>query len=106
MSVFPLSRLLLFAGPLILTGCIAKTVVGVATMPVKAGSKVVDWTTTSQSEADRNRGRAMRKQDKALDKLNQQYQRHMDECDSGQQASCTLARQDYARMEAIRDKTR
>lgn len=38
----------------------AKTVV---TAPFKIGSAVVDATTTSQSEADRNRGRAIRKQE-------------------------------------------
>lgn len=46
-----------------LGGCIAKTAADVATLPVKAGSKAVDWTTTSQSEADRNYGRKMRKQE-------------------------------------------
>ena len=49
--------------PLALGGCLAKTAVDVATLPVKAGSKVVDWTTTSQSEADRNYGRKMRKEE-------------------------------------------
>ena len=46
---------------LLLGGCIARTAVGVATLPVRAGAKVVDWTTTSQAEADRNAGRRMRK---------------------------------------------
>lgn len=46
-----------------LGGCIARTAYDVATLPVKAGGKVVDWTTTSQSEADRNYGRKMRKQE-------------------------------------------
>ena len=50
-------------GALLLGGCIAKTAVGVATLPVKAGAKVVDWTTTSQAEADRNAGRKMRKEE-------------------------------------------
>jgi hypothetical protein len=49
--------------PIGLGGCLAKTAVGVATLPVKAGSKAVDWTTTSQSEADRNYGRKMRKEE-------------------------------------------
>lgn len=44
-------------------GCVAKTAWNVATAPVKAGAKVVDWTTTSQDEADRNRGRELRKQE-------------------------------------------
>jgi hypothetical protein len=42
-------------------GCVAKTAWDVATLPVKATGKVIDWTTTSQSEADRNYGRKMRK---------------------------------------------
>lgn len=42
------------------SGCVAKTVWGVATAPVKATSQVVDWTTTSQDEADRAYGRKMR----------------------------------------------
>ena len=49
--------------PLLTGGCLAKTAVDVVTLPVKAGSKAVDWTTTSQSEADRNYGRKMRKQE-------------------------------------------
>ncbi len=43
--------------------CVAKTALNVATAPVKAGAKAADWATTSQDEADRNRGREMRKQE-------------------------------------------
>ena len=49
--------------PLLAGGCLAKTAVGVVTAPVRATSQVVDWTTTSQSEADRNYGRKMRKEE-------------------------------------------
>jgi hypothetical protein len=49
--------------PVLLSGCIVHTAYDVATAPVRVGSKVVDWTTTSQSEADRNYGRKMRKQE-------------------------------------------
>ncbi|CAN5371359.1 hypothetical protein BH09PSE4_BH09PSE4_13180 [soil metagenome] len=49
--------------PLITGGCVAKAAWDVATLPVKATSKAVDWTTTSQSEADRNYGKKMRKQE-------------------------------------------
>jgi len=49
--------------PLLTGGCLAKTAVDVVTLPVKATGKVVDWTTTSQSEADRNYGKKMRKQE-------------------------------------------
>ncbi|MET0373483.1 MAG: hypothetical protein ABW128_04400 [Rhizorhabdus sp.] len=46
----------------LLAGCVstAKTVV---TAPFKVVGKGVDWATTSQDEADRNRGRDMRKQE-------------------------------------------
>lgn len=47
--------------PLLLGGCIARTALDVATMPVKAGAQAADWATTSQDEADRNRGREMRR---------------------------------------------
>ncbi|SCW36564.1 hypothetical protein SAMN02927924_00213 [Sphingobium faniae] len=48
---------------LLLPGCVAKTALDVATLPVRAGSQAVDWSTTSQEEADRNYGRKMRKQE-------------------------------------------
>jgi uncharacterized protein YaiI (UPF0178 family) len=47
------------------SGCVAKTAWDVATLPVKATGQVVDWTTTSQEESDRNYGRKMRKQEAA-----------------------------------------
>lgn len=53
-------RILLLAVPLLAGGCV-RTVASVVTAPVKVASKAVDWTTTSQSEADRNYGREMRK---------------------------------------------
>jgi len=46
-----------------LTGCIAKAALDVATLPVRAGAQAADWATTSQDEADRNRGREMRKEE-------------------------------------------
>ncbi|MCM8731916.1 hypothetical protein ACFO8O_13190 [Hephaestia sp. GCM10023244] len=56
--IVPIALLPLFAG-----GCLVKTAANVVTAPVRAGSQVVDWTTTSQDEADRNYGREMRKQE-------------------------------------------
>jgi hypothetical protein len=49
--------------PLLSGGCIAKTAWNVATLPVKAGSQAVDWTTTSQEESDRNYGKKMREKE-------------------------------------------
>jgi cell shape-determining protein MreC len=47
-----------------LSGCVVNTAAHIVTAPVRAGAKVVDWTTTSQDEADRNRGRRDRKEEK------------------------------------------
>jgi hypothetical protein len=48
--------------PLLAGGCV-RTVATVVTAPVKVVSKTADWATTSQSEADRNAGRKLRKED-------------------------------------------
>ncbi|MCW6535828.1 hypothetical protein NEE01_13675 [Sphingomonas sp. MMSM24] len=54
--------IILAALPLIATvGCV-RTITSVATAPVKATGKVVDWSTTSPSERDRAYARKMRKQ--------------------------------------------
>lgn len=55
--------MLLAALPLLSGGCVAKTAWDVATAPVKVAGKAVDWTTTSQDEADRNYGRKMREKE-------------------------------------------
>ena len=47
-----LALIILLPVTLALPGCLAKTVVDVATLPVKAVGKGVDMATTSQSEAD------------------------------------------------------
>ena len=56
-------RILLIAAtglPLLTGGCLS-TVGSIVTAPVKVAGKAVDWSTTSQSEADRNYGKKMRK---------------------------------------------
>jgi hypothetical protein len=58
----------LLAIGLALPGCIARTALDVATLPVKAASKTVDVLTTSQSEADEKRGRAIRKREECIGK--------------------------------------
>ena len=62
-------RILFFAGlALILPGCIAKTALDVATLPVKAASAVLDAATISQSEADEKRGRQIRLKEECVGK--------------------------------------
>jgi len=64
---------------LTLPGCIAKTALDVATTPVKAGAKAggkaADWATTSQDEADRARGREMRKEEERAQKEEQRQRK-------------------------------
>ena len=55
-------------------GCIS-TVGKVVTAPVKVVSKGVDWTTTSQSEADRNYGRRMRKAEEREGRERREWQK-------------------------------
>jgi len=45
----------------VLTGGCVSTAAAVVKAPFQAAGKVVDWSTTSQEEADRNYGRKMRK---------------------------------------------
>ncbi len=56
-------RKLLILLPLALLGGCVSTAASIVTAPVRVASKGVDWATTSQDEADRNRGREMRKQE-------------------------------------------
>ncbi|MGP1353095.1 MAG: hypothetical protein ACTS1Z_07210 [Parasphingopyxis sp.] len=51
---------------LLLSGCIVRTAADVVTAPVRAVGQVADWATTSQEEADRNRGREIREEEERL----------------------------------------
>jgi hypothetical protein len=47
-------------------GCVAQTALDVVTLPVKVAAAGVDAVTTSQAEADRKRGRQIRKRDECM----------------------------------------
>lgn len=81
---------LALAASLALTGCVSavKTVV---TAPVKAVGKVADWSTTSQDESDRNRGRAMRAREERLGKLSRQRDKATEKCRAGKEDQCQRA---------------
>lgn len=54
-------RIVLLALPLLAaTGCVS-TAASIVKAPFQVAGKAIDWTTTSQSEADRNYGKKMRK---------------------------------------------
>lgn len=69
--------LLLLPLPLLLGGCLARTAVDVATMPVKAVGWTADKLTTSQSEADEKRGRELRKTDERRAKEERRRQKEI-----------------------------
>jgi hypothetical protein len=56
------------AAALALPGCIAKTALDVATIPVKVASAGVDAAITTQAEADQKRGRQIRRQEECIGK--------------------------------------
>jgi uncharacterized protein (DUF2147 family) len=102
-----LPRPLLFLAPLAaltLSGCLASTAASIVTAPVRVGAKVVDMATTSQAEADRNRGRAMRKRDQKIKKLEKQYNRRLEACNRGETAACSDANQISGEIEQLRAK--
>lgn len=92
---------LLVTASVMLPGCLAKTVVDIATLPVKAASKGVDLATTSQSEADENRGREIRRREEQLAKLERDYNKQLDRCESGNRNACNEAQATYAEMQQI-----
>lgn len=96
-----LHLLALTAASFALSGCIARTAASVITAPVRVASKAVDVATTSQSEADENRGREIRKREEKLGKLEREYGKQSAKCDNGDQDACGEAREIYAEMQEI-----
>lgn len=82
-------------------GCLARTVVDVATAPVRVAGKAVDLATTSQSEADEQRGRELRKREEELGKLQRQYDREQKKCTNGDRRYCERAQSTYAEMQVL-----
>lgn len=95
-------RLAMMAGAtLALQGCLAKTALDVATAPVKVASKAADLATTSQAEADRNRGREIRRREEKLGKLDREYERQNKLCVRGDDRSCEAARNTYNQIQDL-----
>lgn len=93
----------LLLGTPLMAGCLARTAVDIVTLPVKAGSKAVDLATTSQSEADEKRGRALRKQEERLGKLARQRDDAAEDCRDGSARACDRQRELEAALAAERD---
>lgn len=78
--------------PLMSGGCVASMVADVVTAPVKIVGKGADLLTTSQAEADENRGRALRHRDERLGKLARERDDYGKKCaDKGKAKDCERA---------------
>lgn len=86
----PVACLAVLTFPL-LGGCIARTAVDVVTAPVRAAGQVIDWTTTSQDEADRSLGRRVREREAQIGRLERQRARAAERCRDGREDSCREA---------------
>ncbi len=72
-------------------GCLAKTAFDVATAPVRVVSQGADWATTSQDEADRNRGREIRQREEHYGELQRDYEKQAERCEDGNDEACRKA---------------
>lgn len=91
-----------FALAPLLSGCLAKTALDVVTAPVKVAGKAVDMTTTSQSEADEKRGRALRQREERLGELERRYWKLDRQCRNGDDTACADRGDVASEIEAIR----
>ncbi len=87
---------------LIQPGCVARALVDVATAPVRVASKAVDLATTSQSEADQNRGRDLRRREERLGQLERSYNREAERCADGNSEACERRAAMLVEIEALR----
>lgn len=95
------SLILALTSSILLSGCVASVVKDVVTAPVKVASKAVDVATTSQSEADENRGRELRKREERLGKLERRYDKQIEDCRDGDEDACDEARETYEEIQEI-----
>jgi hypothetical protein len=93
-------RLILVCLLFILTsGCIARLAADVVTAPVKVVSKTADVLTTSQSEADEKRGRAVRKEEERTGKLARERDKAQRACAKNPESDAC------ARVDELNDET-
>lgn len=89
-------------GALLLSGCLAKTALDLATAPVRVAGRAADLATTSQSESDENRGRELRKREERYGKLGRQYDKQMGRCQGGDERACDEAARTRGEMDDLR----
>ena len=86
----------------LLSGCVAKTLVNVVTLPVRAASSAVDLATTSQSEADQKRGRELRQREERYGELERKFIREDRRCNEGDSKACERREALRGEMDALR----
>lgn len=82
----PILCLAILSAPL-LSGCVS-TAASIITAPVRAAGQVVDWTTTSQDEADRSLGRRVREREARIGRLERDRRRAAERCRDGNEDAC------------------
>ena len=85
-----------------LSGCLAKAALDVATAPVRIAGKAADVATTSQSERDEQRGRELRKREERYGKLAREYSDQIDACGDGKMSACDKADDTRTEMDELR----
>ena len=71
-------RILVLLLPLLATTACVRTAASIVKAPFQVAGKAVDWTTTSQSESDRNYGRKMRQAEEREGKERRAWARRCD----------------------------
>lgn len=95
---------IIVVGALLLQGCVASAVKTIVTAPVKVVSKTADVLTTSQSESDEKRGKAMRQKEERLGKLARDRDKAAKKCDKGDGDACQEAEAIDAEIEAEQNR--
>lgn len=101
MRITPTLAIALATFSLTLSGCLVRTAANVVTAPVRVASKAVDVATTSQSEADENRGREIRRREARLAKLERQYEEERADCADGDRGACKDAEKTREEIEDL-----
>ncbi|MEM1051734.1 MAG: hypothetical protein AAGI28_06510 [Pseudomonadota bacterium] len=101
MRITPALALALATCSLTLSGCLVRTAANVATAPVRVASKAADLATTSQSEADENRGREIRRREARLARLERQYRQESEDCADGDRGACRDAEETREEIEDL-----
>ena len=86
----------------LLSGCLAKAALDVATAPVRVAGKAADMATTSRGERDEQAGRELREREERYGKLEREYALQIDACGEGSMAACDKADRTRIKLAELR----